>query len=73
MSKIYQIGSTLSTKKEPNDLDLLIVSDIPVDICLYSTKQWDKFLKEGKSSEGSRIVIYPPKEKGPLNLKKKDF
>lgn len=60
--RVFQIGSSL-VSKTPNDFDLLIVSDIPVDICLYSEAEWEKFIKNKGSNQGHRIVIYPKKQK----------
>ena len=60
--KVFQIGSSL-TKDNPNDFDLLVVSDIPVDICVYTEEQWMRFNDNGGSDEGHRIVVHPPKRK----------
>jgi len=60
--RVIQIGSSLKSDT-PNDFDLLVVSDIPVDICLYTTEQWEIFKQQGQSSEGRRVVIHPPKPK----------
>ncbi len=62
--EVYQIGSSIDNPAEANDLDLLIVSDKPIDICLYTPAQWSDFIKNKGSAEGRRIVIHPLKHKG---------
>jgi len=61
--KVFQIGSTITDKQTPNDLDIVVVSNIPVDICLYTTEQWQQFKNTGTSISGHRVVLYPPKAK----------
>ncbi len=63
MIEIHQIGSSLENDS-PNDYDFLIVTDKPVDICIYTPEQWILFKKHGWSTEGCRTVIHPPKRKG---------
>ncbi len=67
---IYQIGSSLTDVKTAKDFDLLIIVDKPVDICLYTTKQWQDFNSKGFSDVGQRVVLYPAKRKN-NNLKEK--
>jgi hypothetical protein len=71
--KIFQIGSSIDTPEISNDLDLIIVSDIPVDMCLYTEEQWEDFKTNGHSSKGHRTVIHPPKDKGKKLLKIKQL
>ena len=66
---VFQIGSSLENEKTANDLDLLIVSDKPVDICLYTSEQWQEFIKIGSSDTGRRIVMHPLETKGSKSLK----
>ncbi|KKK50429.1 hypothetical protein LCGC14_3125130, partial [marine sediment metagenome] len=40
MPKVYQIGSSLKDPKNAKDLDLLVISDKPVDICIYTPEEW---------------------------------
>lgn len=63
MPKVYQIGSSLKDPKNAKDLDLLVISDKPVDICFYTEKQWKDFEAKGQSDLGQRIVVYPRKMK----------
>lgn len=74
--KIYQFGSSLINEEKANDYDLIIVSDKPVDICLYSEEEWEQFKKVGFSISGHRIVAYPnqgvktfPKDRKKLGVK----
>ncbi len=62
--KVFQIGSSIENPDKANDLDLIIVSDKPVDICLYTTADWKKFIEDGGSCHGQRIVMHPRKHKG---------
>ncbi len=62
--RIYQIGSSIEDPATANDLDLLIVSDKPVDICLYTLDDWEEFLSNESSCHGQRVVLYPRKNKG---------
>ncbi len=62
--KIFQIGSSIENPDTANDLDLIIVSDKPVDICLYTIADWKKFTENGGSCHGQRIVMHPRKHKG---------
>ena len=62
--KVFHIGSSIENPDEANDLDLLIVCDKPVDICLYTTADWKKFIEDGGSCHGQRIVMHPRKHKG---------
>ncbi len=68
--KIFQIGSSIDNEDTANDIDLLIISDKPIDICLYTPEEWDEFIKKGGSSEGQRVVLYPKKHKGSSALRK---
>ena len=62
--EIYLIGSSIKSPDTANDLDLIVVSDKPVDICLYTSQQWQDFQDNDQSCEGRRVVIHPPKIKG---------
>lgn len=62
--KVFQIGSSIENPDTANDLDLIIVSDKPVDICLYTTADWKAFIKNGGNCHGQRIVMFPRKHKG---------
>lgn len=62
--KVFQIGSSIENPDTANDLDLIIVSDKPVDICLYTTADWEKFIRNGGSWVGQRVVMHPRKHKG---------
>ena len=62
--KIFQIGSSIENPDTANDLDLTIVSDKPVDICLYTTADWKEFVRNSGSCHGQRIVMHPRKHKG---------
>ena len=62
--KVFQIGSSIDNPEEASDLDLIIVSDKPVDICVYTEQQWLQFEENGGSSDGRRIVIHPQSWKG---------
>ncbi len=68
--EVYQIGSSIDNPETANDLDLIVVSDKPVDICLYTESQWIDFQAKGQSNVGHRVVIHPPKDKGVPNLRK---
>jgi hypothetical protein len=57
--RIFQIGSSLKNESTANDIDLIIVSDKPVDICLYSKKAWAEFQLNGFSETGKRVVLHP--------------
>jgi len=65
--KVFQIGSSICNPDTANDLDLIVVSDKPVDICLYTTADWEMFLANGGSSRGQRVVLHPRKHKGSKN------
>ncbi len=62
--KVFQIGSSLIDEESASDFDLLIVCDKPVDLCFYTTEQWEEFKEQGHSEHGQRIVVYPRKRKG---------
>lgn len=64
--EVYQIGSSINNTKNAKDLDLIIVCDKPVDICVYTDKQWLEFNKNGGSDKGRRIVMFPRSHKGNL-------
>lgn len=68
--KVFQIGSSIDSPETANDLDLIIVSDKPVDICVYTEVQWRGFVQHGGSAEGQRVVIYPREWKGNKLTKK---
>ncbi len=57
--RVFQFGSSLQNEEEANDIDIIIVSDKPIDICLYSEKEWEEFEKEGTSTSGKRVVLHP--------------
>ena len=71
--KVFQIGSSIDTPEIANDLDLIVVSDKPLDVCLYTESQWKNFQTNGHSSEGHRTVIHPPKDKSRKLLKLKQL
>jgi len=62
--RVFQIGSSIENPDTANDLDLIVVSDKPVDVCLYTTADWEEFVKNGGSCHGQRVVMYPRKHKG---------
>ena len=62
MIKVYQYGSSLDSE-HPNDIDLFVITDKPVDLCIYTPDEWEKFRRTGKSTKGRRIVIYPCRHK----------
>ena len=62
MIEVYQFGSSL-TEENPNDVDIILVSDLPIDLCVYSKAEWANFKKVGISSKGKRIKFYPNKMK----------
>ena len=62
MIEVYQVGSSL-TKEDSNDIDIILVSDLPIDICVYSKADWEIFKELGVSSHGKRLKIYPNKMK----------
>ena len=62
--KVFQIGSSIENPDKANDLDLIIVSDKPVDICLYTTADWKAFVRNSGSCHGQRIVMHPRKHEG---------
>ena len=59
--KVYQFGSSVDAggEEKANDIDLIIVSDKPVDICLYSEREWELFGSGGVSDRGKRVVLHP--------------
>ena len=61
---VFQIGSSIEDPDNANDLDLIVVCDKPVDICVYTESQWKDFMLNGGSDKGHRVVLYPSKMKG---------
>jgi len=61
--KIFQIGSSLDDEDKSNDIDLLIVSNKAVDICLYTEEEWKQFEQTKVTPHGHRVVICPPARK----------
>jgi hypothetical protein len=63
LMKIIRIGSSIDNPDTCNDVDLLLITNKPVDVCVYTTKEWENFKHTGTSSNGHRVVIHPGKIK----------
>ena len=61
--QVFHYGSSVTEEKSANDIDLIVVADKPVDLCIYTPEQWERCRSNGHSSEGHRTVIYPAKDK----------
>ena len=61
--QVFHYGSSIVDEDSANDIDLIVVTDKPVDLCLYTPEQWAEFEVEGYSTEGHRVVIHPAKNK----------
>ncbi len=64
MFKVFLIGSSIKNPETANGLDLIVVSDKPIDLCIYTPEQWDEFKRDSQSDKGQRIIIYPQAMKG---------
>jgi hypothetical protein len=61
--RIIRIGSSIDNPGSCNDIDLLLITNKPVDICVYTPEDWEDFKRTGISSKGHRVVIHPRKIK----------
>ncbi|KKN64867.1 hypothetical protein LCGC14_0487010 [marine sediment metagenome] len=61
--QVFHYGSSIVDEKSANDIDLIVVTDKPVDLCIYTPEQWAEFKATGHSTEGHRTVIHPAKSK----------
>ncbi len=57
--EVFLYGSILENEQTANDVDLIVVSDKPVDICVYSKVEWKAFKVSGVSKAGKRVVLHP--------------
>ncbi len=59
MIRVFLYGSSLDNEQTANDVDLIVVSNKPIDICVYSETEWNEFEKSGISTAGKRVVLHP--------------
>ncbi len=57
--EVFLYGSALENEQTANDIDLIVVTDKPVDLCVYSEAEWEAFKISGVSKVGKRVVLHP--------------
>ena len=57
--RVFLYGSAMADEQAANDIDLMVVSDKPVDLCVYSEAEWEAFKESGVSTAGKRVVLHP--------------
>ncbi len=55
--EIFLYGSSLDG--EGNDIDIIIVSDKPVDVCIYTPREWKSLNDKGRIMCRGRTVLHP--------------
>ncbi len=56
---IFLYGSSLGNLQDAADLDLIIVSEKPVDVCVYTPEEWEELNSKGEILCRGRTVLYP--------------
>lgn len=56
---VFLYGSSLRDFQNASDLDLIIVTGKPVDICVYTPEEWGELSTNGEILCRGRTVLYP--------------
>lgn len=57
--QIFLYGSVLQGDEDANDIDLIVVTNNPVDVCVYTPEEWVELNSKGGILCRGRTVLYP--------------
>jgi len=60
---VFLYGSSLKNLQNVADLDLIIVTEKPVDVCVYTPEEWKELNSNREILCRGRTVLYPSSHK----------